>query len=82
MIEAHQERVLTEEKRLESGSLRRDLSRIASAELSGVLVIERSETPGEIHVRSGRLSLIVSGGLTGAEALERPLRLETGQLPF
>ena len=81
MIEAHQERVLTEEKRLESGSLRRDLGRIASAELSGVLVIERSETPGEIHVRSGRLSLIVSGGLTGGSA-ERPLRLETGQLPF
>ena len=82
MIEAHQERVLTEEKRLESGSLRRDLSRIASAELSGVLVIERSETPGEIHVRSGRLSLIVSGGLTGAEALSVLLGSKQGSYRF
>ena len=82
IIETHQEAVLSEMKPLDSGGLRHDITRIASSSLSGVIVIDTPETPGQIHVRSGQIGLVVCGGLIGSEALSVLLGLRDGHYRF
>ena len=82
IIEAHQESILSKVKQLDSGGLRHDITRIASSSLSGVIVIDTPETPGQIHVRSGQIGLVVCGGLIGAEALSVLLGMREGNYRF
>jgi len=82
LIEAHQESILSQKKSLESGGLRQDITRIAASSLSGVIVIDTPDSPGQIHVRKGQIGLIVCGGLTGAEALSVLLGMRDGTYRF
>ncbi len=82
IIEDHQESILSKQKSLVSGGLRQDITRIASSSLSGVIVIDTPDMPGQIHVRSGQIGLVVCGGLTGSEALSVLLGMRDGNYRF
>lgn len=82
ILDTQQQEALSRPADLSQGLLRDDLTRAAGANFSGVISLDNSQAPGQIHLRSGEVTLVVAGGLTGVEALCVLLKLRSGSYAF
>jgi tetratricopeptide (TPR) repeat protein len=82
ILDAQQQEALSRPADFSQGLFRNDLTRAVGARFSGVINLDKAKASGQIHLRSGAVTLVVAGGLTGAEALCVLLGSRSGSYTF